>query len=101
MGGYGRRSNKPKVEECNSLDANKLHGDGCLKEGCYSSSTWSRRSVVGSSIGLRASANCLHLSYRSDCYGSERLPSRCASSLYRADLAAGGTISDVIATDAA
>jgi hypothetical protein len=71
MSGYGRRSNKPKVEECNSLDANKLHGDGCLKEGCYSSSTWSRRSVVVSSIGLRASTNRLHLSYRSDCYGSE------------------------------
>jgi len=29
MGGYGtgRRSSKPKVEECNSLDANKLRSD--------------------------------------------------------------------------
>ena len=61
MGGYWRRSNKPKAKECNSLDANKLPGDGCLKEACYSSSTWWRRSVVVSSIGLRASANRLHL----------------------------------------
>jgi len=33
MGGYGsgRRSHKPKVEECISLDSNQLSRDGCLK----------------------------------------------------------------------
>ena len=61
MGGYGRRSNKPKAKECNSLDANKLPGDVCLKEACYSCSTWTRRSMIVSSIGLRAPVNRLHL----------------------------------------
>ena len=67
MGGYGsgRRSNKPKVEECNSLDANKLRRDGCLNNGWNGTSKWSRRGVKVSSINLRASADHLHLSYRS------------------------------------
>ena len=85
MGGYGsgRRSSKPKVEECNSLDANQLHRDGCLKNGWNGTSIWSRRGVEVSSIGMRTSADCLYLGYRSERYGSviqpvriERVPCR-------------------------
>ena len=85
MGGYGsgRRSTKPKVEECNSLDANQLNGDGCLKNGWNGTITWSRNGVKSSSIGMRTTANYLHLGYSSEQYGSviqpiriERLPCR-------------------------
>lgn len=72
MGGYGsgRRSHKPKVEECISLDSNQLNRDGCLKNGWNGSKVWSRNGVNISSIGMRATANFLHLDYRSGQYGS-------------------------------
>ena len=85
MGGYGsgRRSTKPKVEECSSIDANQLNGDGCLKNGWNGTITWSRNGVKSSSIGMRTTANYLHLGYSSEQYGSviqpiqiERLPCR-------------------------
>ena len=59
MGGYGsgRRSSKPKVKECNSLDANQLCRDGCLRHGWNGTSTWSRRGVEVSPTGMRTSAN--------------------------------------------
>ena len=72
MGGYGsgRRSHKPKVEECISLDSNELSRDGCLKNGWTGSKVWYRNGTKISSIGIRATANFLHLGYRSDRYGS-------------------------------
>lgn len=72
MGGYGsgRRSHKPKVEECISLDSNQLSRDGCLKNGWNGSKVWSRNGAKISSIGMRATANFLHLGYHSDRYGS-------------------------------
>ena len=85
MGGYGsgRRSTKPKVEECSSIDANQLSRDGCLKNGWNGTTTWSRNGKKFSSIGMRATANYLHLGYSSEHYGSviqpiriERLPCR-------------------------
>ena len=85
MGGYGsgRRSSKPKVEECNSLDANQLQRDGRLKDGWNGASIWSRRGVKISSVGMRTSADYLYLGYRSERYGSviqpvriERVPCR-------------------------
>ncbi len=85
MGGYGsgRRSTKPKVEECSSIDANQLNRDGCLKNGWNGATTWSRNGKKFSSIGMRATANYLHLGYSSKQYGSviqpiqiERLPCR-------------------------
>ena len=85
MGGYGsgRRSSKPKVEECSSIDANRLNRDGCLKDGWNGTTTWSRNGKKFSSIGMRATANYLHLGYSSEHYGSviqpiriERLPCR-------------------------
>jgi hypothetical protein len=85
MGGYGsgRRSTKPKVEECSSIDANRLNRDGCLNNGWNGTMTWSRNGVKSSSIGMRTTTNYLHLGYSSEQYGSviqpiriERLPCR-------------------------
>ena len=78
MGGYGsgRRSTKPKVEECNSLDANQLNRNGCLKNGWSGTMAWSRNGQKFSSIGLRATADYLHLGYSSERYGSDIQPIR-------------------------
>ena len=85
MGGYGsgRRSTKPKVGECSSLDANQLSRIGCFKSGWNGTTTFSRNGKKFSSIGMRATANYLHLGYSSEHYGSviqpiriERLPCR-------------------------
>jgi hypothetical protein len=85
MGGYGsgRRSTKPKVGECSSLDANQLSRIGCFKSGWYGTTTFSRNGKKFSSIGMRATANYLHLGYSTEHYGSviqpiriERLPCR-------------------------
>ena len=68
MGGYGsgRRSTKPKVEECSSIDANQLNRDGCFKNGWNGTMAWSRNGKKFSSIGMRATANYLHLGYSSE-----------------------------------
>ena len=85
MGGYGsgRRSDKPKVEECSSIDANQLNRGGCLKSGWCGTTTWSRNGVKASSIGIHTSTDSLHLSYCTEEYGTvsqsvtiERLPCR-------------------------
>ena len=85
MGGFGsgRRSDKPKIEECNSIDANQLNRSGCLKSGWCGTTTWSRNGVKTSSIIMRASTESLHLSYCNKEYGTvyqslaiERLPCR-------------------------
>ena len=85
MGGYGsgRRSTKPKVEECGSIDANQLNREGCFKNGWNGTMAWSRNGQKFSSIGMRATADYLHLGYSSKQYGSviqpiriERLPCR-------------------------
>ena len=85
MGGYGsgRRSHKPKVEECISLDSNQLNRDGCLKNGWNGSKVWTRNGAKISSIGMRATADHLYLGYKSELYGSviqpvqiERMPCR-------------------------
>ena len=71
MGGYGsgRRSSKPKVEECNSLDANQLSGNGGLSNGWNGTATWLRNGFKIGSVGMRTSADRLHLSYRSSEFG--------------------------------
>jgi len=85
MGGYGsgRRSDNPKIEDCNSLDANQLNRGGCLKSGWCGTTTWSRNGVKTSSIGMHATADYLHIGYSSKQHGSliqpipiERLPCR-------------------------
>ena len=72
MGGYGsgRRSTKPKIEDCNSLDANQLNRGGCLKSGWCGTTTWSRNGEKISSTGMCASTNSLNLSYYSKQYGA-------------------------------
>ena len=85
MGGYGsgRRSDNPKIEDCNSLDANQLQRNGCLKNGWNGVISWTRNGKKFSTIGMRATANYLHLSYCTEEYGTvsqsvtiERLPCR-------------------------
>ena len=85
MGGYGsgRRSDNPKIEDCNSLDANQLNRGGCLKSGWCGTTTWLRDGVKTSSIEMRATADYLHIGYSSKQHGSliqpipiERLPCR-------------------------
>jgi hypothetical protein len=85
MGGYGsgRRKEKPKIEECNSIDSNRLNRDGCFKNGWNGTMTWSRNGVKISSIGIHASNGSLHLSYCAEQYGTvsqsvtiERIPCR-------------------------
>ena len=65
MGGYGsgRQSDKLKIEECNSLDVNQLNRDGCFKSGWNGVISWTRNGKKFSTIGMRATANYLHLSY--------------------------------------
>ena len=72
MGGYGsgRRSDNPKIEDCNSLDANQLNRGGCLKSGWWGTTTWSRNGVKTSSIGMHATADYLHIGYSSKQHGS-------------------------------
>lgn len=66
MGGYG--SGRPgwhgKVEQCRSLDINKLRRAGALAPGYGSGWQWTCDGEVVSSISLRASESALHLSYR-------------------------------------
>ena len=85
MGGYGsgRHSDQLKIEECTSLDANQLRRDGCLNNGWCGTTRWSHNGKKFSSIGMRATANYLHLGYSSEHYGSviqpiriERMPCR-------------------------
>ena len=85
MGGYGsgRHSDKPKIEDCNSLNTNQLQKDGCLENGWNGTMIWSRNGVKISSIGIHASNDSLHLSYYTEEYGTvsqsltiERLPCR-------------------------
>ena len=71
MGGLG--SGRPssgsgrgrgKVEECRSLDVNRLHREGCLRLGWDGNWQWTRDGERIAWISLRAELDCLHLSYR-------------------------------------
>lgn len=44
MGGYGsgRTGYRQNVEDCKSLDVNRLHREGCLRSGHRGSWVWSR-----------------------------------------------------------
>jgi hypothetical protein len=70
MGGLG--SGRPssgsggrgKVEECRSLDVNRLHREGCLRPGWTGLWQWKRDGEEVASIGLRASEDKIQLMYR-------------------------------------
>ena len=68
MGGIGSGrpcgSGRDTVEACRSLDANRLHREGCLRGGWAGGWQWTRDGEQVASIGLRSEANRLHLHYR-------------------------------------
>ena len=66
-GGFGR----DKVENCRSIDVNRLHREGCLRAGWSGGWHWSRGGEKVASISLRAEADRLHLSYRVRAHGGE------------------------------
>jgi hypothetical protein len=75
MGGFGSGrpsgSGRDKVESCRSIDVNRLHRDGCLKPGWLGFSQWTRDGEKVASIGIRAEADLLRLSYRVSISGGE------------------------------
>ena len=66
MGGYGsgRTGWKGKVEDCRTLDVNRLSKEGCLQPGNRASLAWTVDGEQVASIGLRAEADRLILNYR-------------------------------------
>jgi hypothetical protein len=68
MGGFGSGrpsgSGRSKVEECRSLDVNRLHRKGCLRPGWVGGWSWARDGERVAWIGLRAELDRLHLTYR-------------------------------------
>ena len=63
MGGYGSGW-KGKVENCRSIDVNRLSKEGCLRPGSWVSWEWTVDGEQVASIGLRATADELILNYR-------------------------------------
>lgn len=52
------------MENCRSIDVNRLHKAGCLRPGWWGGWQWTRDGEKIASITLRAEAKRLHLSYR-------------------------------------
>jgi hypothetical protein len=75
MGGSGSGrpsgSGRSTVEACRSIDANRLHREGCLHSGWCGGWQWKREGENVASINLRSEANGLHLSYRVRISGGE------------------------------
>src|ERR1700756_5037603 len=75
MGGFGSGrpsgSGRSTVEACRSIDANRLHGEGCLGAGWMGGLQWSRDREQVASINLRADHDRLHLTYRMRIGGGE------------------------------
>lgn len=68
MGGLGsgrpNGSGRSKVEDCRSLDVNRLHREGCLRPGWAGIWQWTQDGDRVGRIGLRAELERLHLAYR-------------------------------------
>jgi hypothetical protein len=64
--GSGRPSSggRDKVEECRSIDVNRLHREGCLRPGWAGNWHWTRAGEQVAWIGLRADLDRLRLIYR-------------------------------------
>src|SRR5215207_7474533 len=75
MGGFGSGrpsgSGRDKVEDCRSIDVNRLHREGCLRAGWIGGWQWTRDGEKVASINLRAEQDRLHLTYRFRVGGSE------------------------------
>src|SRR5215813_4118408 len=68
MGGFG--SGRPsgagrgKVEDCRSIDVNRLCKEGCLQPGWSGGWQWTSNGERIASINLRAETDCVNFSYR-------------------------------------
>jgi hypothetical protein len=75
MGGFGSGrptgSGRAKVEACRSIDANRLHRQGCLRAGSMASCQWSRDGDKVTPTNMRAEHDRLHLNYRVRIGGGE------------------------------
>jgi hypothetical protein len=75
MGGFGSGrpsgSGRDMVESCRALDANRLHQTGCLQPSWLGHWQWRSDGERVAWIGLRAEADCVHLSYRVRIDGGE------------------------------
>ncbi|HEY8125293.1 MAG TPA: hypothetical protein VIF88_07725, partial [Methylocystis sp.] len=75
MGGFGSGrpsgTGRDKVESCRSIDVNRLHKKGCLRDGWAGGWQWANEGEKVASINLRAEADRLHLSYRVRIGGGE------------------------------
>jgi hypothetical protein len=75
MGGFGSGrpsgSGRDKVEDCRSIDVNRLHKAGCLQPGWRGGWQWTRDGEKVASINLHAEQDRLHLTYRFRVGGSE------------------------------
>ena len=76
MGGYGsgRHSYKNKAGEYRSIDINRLHREGCLKEGWQGHWVWSRDGTEVCKIGAKSKDGSLILEYRVRQYGADWEP---------------------------
>jgi hypothetical protein len=68
MGGLGSGrpsgAGRSKVEQCRSIDVNRLHREGCLRSGWAGYWQWTRDGDKVASINMRADNDCLRLTYR-------------------------------------
>jgi hypothetical protein len=73
MGGFGsgRPAGRGKVEACRSIDANRLHRQGCLRAGSMVSCRWSSDGDRVTPTNMRAEHDQLHLTYRVRIGGGE------------------------------
>jgi hypothetical protein len=75
MGGFGSGrpsgSGRNTAEACRSIDANRLHREGCLGAGWVGGLQWSRDGEQVASINLRTDHDRLHLTYRMRIGGGE------------------------------
>jgi hypothetical protein len=59
------------VEDCRSIDVNRLHREGCLHDGWAGAWQWTRDGEKVAWINLRAEIDRLHLTYRVRVGGGE------------------------------
>jgi hypothetical protein len=68
MGGLGsgrpRDTSRSKVEDCRSLDVNRLHREGCLQPGWTGGWTWTEDGEEVASVGLRVAEDKIRIFYR-------------------------------------
>ena len=69
--GTAKRHRRDKVESCCSIDVNRLHKMGCLRDGWAGGLQRISDGEKGALINLRAEADQLHLSYRVRIGGGE------------------------------